>query len=151
MTAPDREVILGVDYGTHWVGLAICDPTGSYAVPIKCLTGLTGRALSRRIMSVVRERGVRLVVIGCPVENVPDSNRAVHQVISKVNQLKQSLEKDSVDVFLQDESYSSFAAVQIRSELDTNSDRNQKKWIDSSAAVIILQSYLDEKAKLAIK
>lgn len=144
----ERESILGVDYGTHWVGLAICDPTGRYAVPIKSLIGLSGRALSRKISSIVRERDVRLVVIGCPEEDI--NNKGTHLVVTNVMRLKESLERGGVEVILQDEGYSSFAAVQVRKQLDGRSDRNQKKWIDSSAATIILQNFLDDRNKLSV-
>ncbi len=132
--------ILGVDYGTHWVGLAICDPERRLAVMLDTLIGFSDRRLSRAIMAIARLRQSQEIVIG-----YPNDGDIGGKVIKGITKLKGALERKGFHVILWDESYTSYAAISARREIPGANLKHQKKWIDSAAATFILQSYLDRK------
>lgn len=121
--------LLGIDYGTKHVGLAVSDDTRSLAFPYA--TFENDETLLEDIMAVIKEQGIIEVVIGESVTY----KRVENPLMEKIRSFKSLLEKKShLTVYLEPEWLTSFEA---RRTMDT------PKLIDASAAALILQSHLD--------
>ena len=130
---------LGVDFGLARVGLAISDPGRVIASPAPAAS--IDDALLR-IRSLVDERGVTEIVVGVPLHMDGRMSDMGREAIAFVAQLRAVVD---VPVFTTDERLSTVEAERMLNEFDTPSQRRHrsKGRVDSAAAAIILQSYLD--------
>ncbi len=128
--------ILGIDYGTKRVGIAISDESQTLA---RELAILSPKEFWEQIQQLVDNEEVELIVLGLPLNmsGEPTQSTAAAQEFSKKLQELLALADRSVPVEFMDERLSSVMAENIPSGR-TN--------VDSLAAQIILQNYLD-KAK----
>ena len=134
--------ILGLDYGTVTVGVAICDPTGLIAQGLETIERPAENKLRRtlaRIEELVKEYQVEKIVLGFP----KNMNNTVGERGQKTLDFKAQLERRTgLPVIMWDERLTTVAAD--RSLMETGVRReNRKKVIDQIAAVFILQGYLD--------
>lgn len=130
--------LLGVDFGLKRVGLSVSDKAQRVAVGAGCLEGLSGRSLARALISKAREKNVECIVIGKP----PEGNRDNDLVINGALSLAATLAKNGYEVMLWDEGYTTSIALNDRKRVGGKSGKN-KKWVDEAAAILILQSYID--------
>ncbi len=132
--------VLGVDLGSVRVGIALSDATGTLASPLNVLARTAD--LHERVAGLVEEHEVGAVVIGLPRSLDGRERRAARTVRSEVRQLAGRL---GVPVHLQDERLSTVAA---HAGLATagRTARQRRGTVDSSAAAVLLQSWLDSPA-----
>lgn len=130
---------MGVDYGLARVGLAISDPSRIIASPSKAVA--TEDALFH-IKSLVDERGITEIVVGVPLHMDGSMSEMGEEVMAFVIQLRAVV---GVPVVTRDERLSTVEAERALNEVDSPSQRRHrvKGRVDSAAAAIILQSYLD--------
>ena len=137
--------ILGLDYGSVTVGVAICDPLGITAQPLETITRQAENKLRRtlaRIEEIVNEYGVESIVLGYP----KNMNNSVGERAQKTLDFKAQLERRTgLPVILWDERLTTIAADRSLEESGVRKE-NRKKVIDQIAAVFILQGYLDRLA-----
>ncbi len=135
--------IMGLDVGAKTVGVAISDPTGVFGQPHSVVRRTSlGNDLAR-IASLVREYEVARVVVGLP-RNMDGS---LGESAARAKEFGEALEAyASVPVVTCDERLSTVSAERALVEADV-SRRRRRRVIDSVAAAIILQSYLDALAK----
>jgi putative Holliday junction resolvase len=139
--------IVGLDVGTRRIGVAISDASGTLARPVKTLT--TGALDSRSVDLVVQEierlgmedDPIDGVVVGLPRRLDGSANDMTPQVDVFAAQLRTRL---AVPVMLQDERLTSREA-ESRLAVREKDWRARKAKIDSMAAAIILQDYLDSR------
>ena len=138
--------IMGLDYGSKTVGVAVCDPLGITAQAVETITRKDENKLRQtlaRIEALAKEYGVEKFVLGYP----KNMNNTCGKRVEETLVLKQGLEeKFGLPVFLMDERLSTTEAEKVLLLGDT-SRKKRKKVIDSVAATIILQTYLDMKGK----
>lgn len=130
--------VLAIDYGKKRIGLAISDSQRKVAVPHKILnlTGILEQDVNM-VVEVIQEIKPTKLVVGLPVSTDGTLNESALGVKSFVELLSKSLD---VDYEYFDERYS----TKIASALKIDKKQKAKKNIlDSSAAAIILQSWLD--------
>jgi len=139
-------VILAVDYGLTYVGLAACDFRGRVAVGAGRLEGLGARALGRAVCAAARQRNAKKILIGSP----PVGAHNVKLVIEGANKLASSLERMGFEILRWDESYTTAAALAFKRHIGGKS-KPTKEWIDEAAAIILLQSYLDAHKRESAK
>jgi putative Holliday junction resolvase len=134
--------ILGIDFGTKRIGLAISDDEGSFAFPLKTIE--VSKTIFDEIDSLVKERGVEILVLGDP-----GSDEGVQGTREKVLDFKQKLEERGHKVELQSEMMTSLYTDQFFNKKPIANKRggDQKEKKDESAAAMILQRYLDTKNK----
>ena len=133
--------IIGMDVGDRRIGLAIAEEGGSLAVPIETMerTGLKGDL--PRISSLLRDRKVTLIVAGMPVS----INGTLGTQAKKTQSFLERLRKyTQLPVEIVDERYSSNEAARLMRMTGSQLSRSRDK-IDSTAAAIILQAYLDQQ------
>jgi len=128
--------ILGVDYGSVRVGLALGDESGMLATPLE--TVAQSRALTR-ICNIVSEMKIQTVVVGMP----RNMNGSYGPKAEEVHQFVRSLAKIApVEVRFWDERLTTQAVERML--VGANVSRKRRKLVvDKLAAQQILQSYLD--------
>lgn len=133
--------IMGIDYGTKRTGIAVTDPLQIIA---SGLTTVPTHELFAFIENYLREEEVEAIVVGEPL--YPDGNPA--QIADHVRGFVNKLRKlyPSIQVFMQDERYTSEMAKQIILQSGANRKKRQDKaLVDKVSAAIILEDYLNSK------
>ncbi len=135
--------ILGIDYGDARIGLALSDVLEVLASPLKTLKSVTMRKDIDNLAAIAKNNDAGLIVLGLPLMlDGTEGERA-----SKTRALGRNLEKVSgVKVVYQDERLTSVEAEEILKNNNVRREK-QKDVIDTVAAQIILQSYLDSIKK----
>lgn len=140
--------MLGVDFGTRRVGLAISDPSGTVARPLSILkVGGRSDAVLRVAAEATRlaeeDDGLHTIVVGLPLslDGAPTDQTAV--VSTFVDALRARL---GMPVVTEDERLTSAEAEARLAERESDW-RRRKEQLDAEAAAIILQDYLDRPVK----
>lgn len=133
---------LGLDLGTKTLGLALSDPLGMIASSYKILRHDENYdSLIPMLKEVIDENCVEVLVLGFP----KNMNNSVGERGEIALAFQKKLEEAfSLPVYMQDERLTTRQAENLLISNDT-SRKKRKKVIDSLAATIILQSYLDRK------
>ena len=130
--------VIGIDFGLSKVGLAISDPSGIIALPLKVLRYKDKKDLLSELQGISKEKNVNKFVIGYPISMDYKEN----EMTKIIDSFKQDMENLDIEVILEDERLSSEYANKIMIEQDVKVSRN-KEMVDLTAASIILQTYLD--------
>ena len=134
--------IMGLDYGTKTVGVALSDSLLITAQPLETIERKSANKLRQtlaRIEQIIDENEVSLIVLGYPKNmNNTDGERA-----EATKRFQEDLERRTgLEVMLWDERLTTVEAERILIESSVRRE-NRKDVIDKMAAAIILQSYLD--------
>ncbi len=134
--------IMGLDYGSKTMGVAISDALGITAQGIETIERKEENKLRKtlaRIEELIKEYEVTEVVLGFP----KNMNNTIGERAEKTLELKAMLERRTgLPVVLWDERLTTVEAE--RTLIESNVRReNRKKYVDKIAAVFILQGYLD--------
>ena len=134
--------VMGLDYGSKTVGVAISDPLGITAQGIETIERKEENKLRKtlaRIEELVKEYEVEKIVLGFP----KNMNNTIGERAEKSLELKAMLERRiGIPVIMCDERLTTVEAE--RTLIESNVRReNRKKYVDKIAAVFILQGYLD--------
>lgn len=134
--------LIGLDYGTKTVGVALSDPLGVTAQPIETITRKSPNKLRKtlaRIETLIAENEVEKIILGYPKNmNNTVGDRAKDAVL-----FKEHLERRTgLPVVLWDERLTTMESERILMSGGVRRE-NRKAVIDQLAASIILQSYMD--------
>ncbi len=131
--------ILAVDLGLSRTGLAVSDPLGQLASPVGTLTEKSPERLLDRVAAAMQEQGAQTAVVGHP-RNM-DGSRG--ESARRAEAFAQALgEKTGLPVILWDERMTTMSAIGYLNETDVRG-KKRKAMVDTVAATIILQDYLD--------
>ena len=137
--------IMGLDYGSKTIGVAVSDPMGLTAQGIETITREEENKLRkslRRIEELAEQYQVGEIVLGFP----KNMNNTIGERAEKALQLKETLERRlGLPVIMWDERLTTVEADRTLIEAGVRRE-NRKKYVDMIAAVFILQGYLDAKA-----
>lgn len=141
--------VLGIDYGARRIGLALSDATATLASPWRLVSRPPSEAETLRLVIAEIERlaadadGLEAVVVGWPRTL---DGRPTHQT-PRVEAFARALEaRLPVPIVLQDERLSSREA-ESRLAVGERDWRRRKAKLDAAAAAVILQDYLDGRAR----
>ena len=134
--------ILGLDYGSKTVGVAISDPMLITAQGLEIIRRESEgkiRKTYQRIEEICKEYSVEKIVLGHPKNmDGTDGERAF-----KTFEFKEALERRTgLPVILWDERLTSVSAENIMIESKIRRE-NRKQYVDEIAAMVILQNYLE--------
>jgi putative holliday junction resolvase len=133
--------ILGVDVGLKRVGIAQSDLTGILASP---LGTFSYDDAILRIAGMCDKGEVQLIVVGWPLTLRGEEGDSVDMVRKFLTRLEKVT--GGVPIKTLDERFTSTIARQsIRDSGARQKKRRKKELIDSTAATILLQNYLDSK------
>ncbi|WP_244963585.1 Holliday junction resolvase RuvX [Oceanidesulfovibrio marinus] len=153
MNTDDSMKYLAVDYGEKRVGLAVSDPAGTLAFPLKTLHNQGKKALADELVQIMDEHGVDALVLGLPVpgqglstqQALDDMAQAPLEstlVMRQIKNLAASLaRRTDRPVLFEDETLSSFEAEEALRERGL-SGQKLADVLDQQAAVRILETYL---------
>ena len=138
-------IILGLDYGTKTVGVAISDPLGLTAQGMEIIRREEENKLRRtlaRIEAIIEEYGVTDIVLGLP----KNMNNTQGVRVESTMEFKEKLERRTgLPVIMWDERLTTVAADRTMMEAGIRRE-NRKEYVDKIAAAFILQGYLDSLA-----
>jgi putative holliday junction resolvase len=133
--------ILALDYGSKRIGLALSDPTGTLARPLPFLPAKADAHLAREIAGLAQKEDVHLILLGLPRHMNGSLGEAAAQVQAFAALLGQAT---PIRIQLIDERLSTVQASRQLQEAGKNA-RQQRGKIDSEAAAVLLQGYLDSQ------
>ena len=136
--------VMGLDYGSKTIGVAISDPLGLTAQGIEIIRREEENKLRkslRRIEELIEEYQVEEIVLGFP----KNMNNTVGERAEKSLEFKEMLEKRTgLPVIMWDERLTTVAADKTMMEAGIRRE-NRKDYVDMIAATLILQGYLDRR------
>ena len=137
--------IMGLDYGSKTVGVAISDPLGITAQGIEIIRREKETKLRQtlaRIEALIKEYQVEMIVLGFP----KNMNNTIGDRAEKSLAFKEMLEKRTgLDVVMWDERLTTVEANRTLMEGNVRRE-DRSKYVDMLAAVYILQGYLDSRS-----
>ena len=136
--------VMGLDYGSKTVGVAVSDPLGLTAQGIETIWRKDENKLRKtwaRIEELIREYEVESIVLGLPRHMNNDVGDRAEKSLEFGEMLRR---RTGLEVIMWDERLTTVEAE--RTLIESNVRReDRKKYIDKIAAVFILQGYLDSK------
>lgn len=134
--------IIGLDYGTKTVGVAVSDELLITAQPYETIERKSANKLRQtlaRIESIIAEFGIEKIILGYP----KNMNNTLGARAADTEAFKEALERRTgLEVVLWDERLTTVEAERVL--IDSGIRReNRKQYIDKLAAAVILQNYLD--------
>lgn len=137
--------IMGLDFGSKTVGVAISDPLLITAQGMEIIRRKEENKLRKtcaRIEELIEEYEVEEIVLGYP----KNMNDTLGERIEKTEEFKEMLERRTgLEVHLWDERLTTVAADKAMMEAGLRREE-RKEHVDKLAAVFILQGYLDYRA-----
>ena len=134
--------ILGLDYGSKTVGVAVSDPLGLTAQGVEIIRRKSENKMRQtlaRIEELIKEYQVEKIVLGLP----KNMNNTLGDRAEKSLELKETLERRTgLDVVMWDERLTTVSANRVLMESGVRRE-NRKDYVDEIAAIFILQNYLD--------
>ena len=132
-------IILAVDYGDKRTGIAVCDKLEILASPVCVLTEWNAETLAHKIIDIAIEKKAEKIVVGLP-KNMDGSKGFRAEACEALGDLLKS--KCDIPVVFWDERLTTVSAHRILSENNVRG-KKRKSVVDSVAAEIILQNYID--------
>lgn len=136
--------IMGLDYGSRTVGVAVSDPLKITAQAVETITRKDENKLRRtcaRIEELIDEYQVEKIVLGLPKHMNNDIGDRAEKSIEFGRMLER---RTGLEVVMWDERLTTVEAERTLIENKVRRE-NRKKYVDQIAAVFILQGYLDSK------
>lgn len=138
--------IMGLDFGSKTVGVAVSDPLGIIASGVEIIRRKSENKLRQtyaRIEELIRSYDVGLIVLGLPKHMNDDiGDRA--QLSREFGENLQR--RTGLTVILWDERLTTVSANQVMNDLNIRGEK-RKELVDAIAAEFILQNYLDYQAQ----
>lgn len=135
--------ILAVDYGDARTGLASCDVYESIASPVGTICEWNTERLLAKIADKAKELGSEQIVVGLPINM--DGSRG--ERAEKCQNFGERLhEVTGLEVVFRDERVTTVQAIGILNETNVRG-KKRKAVIDTVAATLILEGYLDYRKK----
>jgi putative Holliday junction resolvase len=133
--------IMGLDIGTHTIGVAISDELGITAQGLKTVKRRSLEEDFKEISTIIEHFEISKIVVGLPKNMDGTLGKQAGVVFQWIKDLKDQIQ---LPVVTWDERLSTVGASKVLLEADL-SRRKRKKVIDKLAAVLILQVYLDQR------
>ena len=137
--------IMGLDYGTKTVGVAVSDPLGITAQAVETIVRKSENKLRQtlaRIEALEKEYEVEKCVLGLPKHMNNDIGERAEKALEFGEMLRR---RTGLEVVMWDERLTTASAE--RTLIETGIRReNRKQYVDQIAAVFILQGFLDSLA-----
>lgn len=134
--------ILGLDYGSVTVGVAVSDALLITAQPLEVIKRKSETKLRQtlaRLEELIAKYEVEKIILGYP----KNMNNTLGERVLRTEEFKEKLEKRTgLEVILWDERLTTVSAMEVLKEGNVRRE-NRKNVVDKIAATLILQGYLD--------
>ena len=135
--------ILAIDHGTVRMGIAVSDELKMIAHPMEYIPAEPFADFLARLKEILRDKEVELVLVGMPRNMDGSYGQAALKVQEFVTALKDAI---TVPIRTWDERLTSAQANRFLIQGNVRREKRKEK-VDSMAAAILLQSYLDGGAR----
>lgn len=132
--------ILGLDVGSHTIGVACSDPLLLTAQGMETIKRQSKKKDFARLKEIIKEKDVHRVVVGKPRHMNGDYSENMEKIEQFVSELKKVL--PDMEFVYWDERLTTVMATQVLMEGNVRREK-RKQFVDKMAAVLILQNYLD--------
>jgi len=142
-----QQRIMGIDFGTTRIGISLSDPLQIIAQPFTTLGNEPG--IIARICDIVVKEAIGLIVVGMPLNLKGEKGKKAQEVEKFIDEIKNATK---VEVVHWDERFTTSIAHQTLLTMGTKRDERRKKKgrVDSMAAAIMLQGFLDSQKRSMI-
>ena len=134
--------VLGIDYGERRIGLALSDPMGIIAKPLRIIDRKITTDYISEILNTSKENNANIIVVGLPI-TLRGNNSKQTEVVQKF--IEELTQHGKISVVPVDERFSSTSAKKSLQEQGVKTG-HEKGRVDETAAAIILQEYLDSQS-----
>jgi putative Holliday junction resolvase len=141
---PETGRILGVDYGTRRIGLAVSDSEGQIAFPEATLESRGARRDLESICALVKEKDVVGIVVGLPLHM--DGRRGPEAEAAEAFGRKLG-EATGLPVEMLDERWTTQEADRALRE-SGRKGKKKRQVIDAVAATLLLRTYLERRSNV---
>ena len=135
--------ILAVDYGDTRTGLAVSDRSECLASPVGTITERNAQRLAQKVADAVKEQGAELIVVGLPI-NMNGTKGPRAEKCEEFAQMLRELVECPVEMW--DERSTTVTAHNILNTTNVRG-RARKAVVDTVAATIILEGFMDHRRK----
>jgi putative holliday junction resolvase len=154
LTVPSAKEgrILALDYGRARIGLAIADAVNGLPQPLATLERINRNEDMRRLRELVREQGVKQIVVGLPLRLDGTRGEMAEEAARFAERVRKQI---GLPVEMADERLTSWEAERLLEEHQGRTmhaaagkkrkKENAKPGVDAMAAALILKEYLDRQ------
>ena len=132
--------VLALDIGTVRIGAAISDPSRIIAQPLGVWQAENNEWL-KNFQEALKKYDPSLIILGLPVRTDGKKNEKAEKILALLEDLKAKFPERNF--LTHDERFTTVIAQRALLEADV-SRKGRKKVVDKIAAVLILQSWLEE-------
>jgi len=136
---PSEGRLLGLDYGTKRVGIAISTFEQNIASPLENYTRQNETQDQNFLLKMIKEYQCKGLVVGLPVHMSGDEGQKAKEARRFGNWISQFAQ---IPIRFWDERYSSAIAEEFLANINISRGK-RKDYLDKLAAQIILQSFLE--------
>jgi len=133
--------ILALDVGEKRIGVALSDPTGVLASPLTTIESKGQDSDIDEVLRLAEEHEAGEIVVGLPLSMSGRRGPQAGRVDAFVRAMA---ERTDIPLKSMDERLSSVQAERMLRESGVEPSKNKAR-IDSAAAAVVLQSYLDSR------
>lgn len=144
----NQQKLLGIDYGSKRIGIALTNETGEYALPYSVVQN--SKEVVADILKICVKNNVSKIIIGESKDFLQQNNPIMKEINDFAKKLK---EKSNIEIIFHPEFMTSAEAERTQprrlpSESRLKRRETKNKMLDASAATIILQSYIDKHTNM---
>ena len=136
--------LLGIDYGTVRIGLALSDPTGTLASPLPFLPNQSPQQVTQALSELIQIHQITALIIGLPRNMDGTYGPSAQKVRDFISQIQKNILLPITPI---DERLTTAQASKQLTGIGLSQKQLRKK-VDSSSACLILQQYLDRSTPL---
>ncbi len=129
-------MILGIDYGSKRIGLALADENNQIALPYRILENKSDDVIFEEFKKIVKEKDITKIVVGLPLTMKGEFGLKAREIQKFINKMRNII---FIPIVEMDERLSSKLADTLGGEKGKNRD--------IGAAMIILDGYLSQQKK----
>lgn len=134
--------VLGLDIGNKTIGVAVSDPLGILAQGVTTIIRSSKAEDVKALKSIIDEYHVEKLIIGLPKNMNNSMGFQATRTMNYADYLKEALD---MEIEFVDERLTTASATRSLIEGGVRRE-NRKKHVDKVAAVLILQTYLDQQS-----
>lgn len=134
--------VLGLDIGNKTIGVAVSDPLGILAQGVTTIIRSSKVEDVKALKSIIDEYHVEKLIIGLPKNMNNSMGFQATRTMNYADYLKEALD---MEIEFVDERLTTASATRSLIEGGVRRE-NRKKHVDKVAAVLILQTYLDQQS-----
>lgn len=136
--------IVAFDYGTKRIGIAVTDPMKLIATP---LATVHPKDIWTFLDNYIKDEDVETFVVGKPLQMDGTASQSAQHIVGFIRKLKKVY--PGIQIIEIDERFTSKIASRVIAESGLKkSKRREKGLVDSVAATIILQTYMEIKTSM---